>query len=203
MARIEIYERDDLVNVGDKLLGSDFERQNETRNYRIIDILRLLPSYDLVLSGSSYVSQIPSGLGVALQVTFGAAQGTVNDRAMLSSSGVITINTAGNYIFHGFGNFEKVQSGNTCVVMFRSLINGTQAGITKCVHIKDGGDSIPYEVTLPITATAGMQITWEIVRDPAGSNAGQLAIHSSGVAGWGNVPSASFDLYKLTEYQGV
>ena len=203
MARIQTYQRDSVINVEDKLLGTDADNQNQTRNYRIIDIVGLLPSYDPVLSGSSSVNQVPSGLGVPLQVTFGPAQNDENDHAMVSASGVITINTAGSYIFHGFGNFEKTQSGNTSVIIFRSLIDGVQAGITKCVHIKDGGDSIPYEITLPITAYAGMQITWQIARDPAGTNSGQLSVHNTTVAGWANVPSASFDLYRLTEHQGI
>ena len=54
----------------------------------------------------------------------------------------------------------------------------------------------PYELTLPIQVSAGDVLTWEIMRDSSGINAGGLYIHTNS-GPWSNVPSADVNIYKI------
>lgn len=50
-----------------------------------------------VLRASSTVTQAPTAVDTALQLTFGAAQGGASDPVMINAAGLVTFNTAGNY----------------------------------------------------------------------------------------------------------
>jgi hypothetical protein len=150
-----------------------------------------------VLSASDTTAQTPGGLNSALQVTFGPAQGTVADPVMVDAAGVITFNETGQYLFNGYANFGRGGlSGGTAVVAFRALFNGVQAGVTKVVDIKDADDIVPYDLTMPITATAGDTLTWEIMRDSSGSDYGGLYTQTL-LGGWSAIPSVAINVYKV------
>jgi len=150
-----------------------------------------------VLSASDTTDQTPSGLDSALQVTFGSAQGTVADPVMVDAAGVITFNESGIYLINGYASFERQgSSGGAAVIAFRALINGVQAGVTKVVELKQTENIVPYDLTIPINATAGDVLTWEIMRDSSGVNQGGLYSHTL-LGGWSNVPSATLSIYKL------
>jgi len=154
---------------------------------------------ELMLFAESFNDQLPSGLDTTLQVEFGAAQGTVADPVMLDASGNITFNQAGEYIFIGFGNFERQgSSGGVSVTAFRILKNGVQQGSVKMVELDAVGIAIPYEVNIPFKAAAGDVLTWEIMRDSSGVDAGGLYDHLL-LGTWGaRVPSASLQIYRVT-----
>ena len=154
---------------------------------------------ELILFAESFNNQLPSALDTTLQVEFGAAQNTVTDPVMLDASGNITFNQAGEYIFIGFGNFERQgASGGVSVTAFRSLKNGVQQGSVKMVELDTTGVAVPYEVTIPFKAAAGDVLTWEIIRDSSGVNQGGLYEHLL-LSPWGaRVPSASFQVYRVT-----
>ena len=204
MARISTYTVDNSISANDRVIGTDAEDSDLTKNYTVGG----LSAYILtqvganlavtnVLNASSTVDQLPSGLDSALQVTFGAAQGTGSDPVMVDALGNITFNEGGIYLFHGFANFErKGSSGGTVVMAFRALLNGTQINSTKNVDMKDTDTSIPYDLTTPINATAGDVLTWEIMRDSSGVDNGGLYTHTL-LGGWSNVPSTSIDIYKI------
>lgn len=204
MAKISTYIIDNSISADDMVIGSDAEDSNITKNYTVGGLSAYIVSQvsaglkvTTVLAASSTVDQEPSGLDTPLQVTFGAAQGTGSDPVMVDALGNITFNETGLYLFHGFSNFErKGASGGTAIVVFRALINGTQAGITKNVDMKDVDTSIPYDLTLPINATAGDVLTWEIMRDSSGTDYGGLYTHTV-LGGWSNVPSVSVEIYKV------
>jgi hypothetical protein len=183
------------------------ERYSKTRNdtqevYLMSDIIDTIGvfnlSYTNVLSAYSTGNQEPSGLDLPLQVTFGAAQGSASDPVMLAADGTITFNDVGVYLINGFGNFERQgSSGGVTVTLWRALIDGVQAGVTKAVELDKIGVMIPYEVTVPLTITTeGTELTYQIMRDSSGIDAGGLYIHGS-LGGWSNVPSASMDIYKI------
>ncbi len=154
---------------------------------------------ELILFSESFNNQLPSGLDTTLQVEFGGSQGSVADPAMLDASGNITFNEAGEYIFIGFGNFERQgSSGGVSVTAFRVLKNGVMEGSVKMVELDTVGISIPYEVNIPFKAAAGDVLTWEIIRDNSGVDAGGLYFHTLLSSWGGRVPSASFQLYKVT-----
>lgn len=198
MAIISTYPIDGSVNLTDKLIGTDVEDANKTKNYTISSILALKQiALTNVLAAVDTTNQEPSGLDSPLQVTFGAAQGTATDPVMLDALGNITFNQGGLYLFNGYANFERQgSSGGISVTLFRALINGVQSGPTKGVELSGTGIMFPYELTLPIQVSAGDVLTWEILRDSSGVDAGGLYIHTNS-GPWSNVPSADVNIYKV------
>lgn len=198
MAIISTYPIDASVNLTDKLIGTDVEDSSKTKNFTVESILALKQiGLTNVLAAVDTTNQEPSGLDSPLQVTFGAAQGTASDPVMLDALGNITFNQGGLYLFNGYANFERQgSSGGVTVTLFRALINGVQAGPTKGVELSGTGIMFPYELTLPIQVSAGDVLTWEIMRDSSGINAGGLYIHTNS-GPWSNVPSADVNIYKI------
>jgi hypothetical protein len=200
MAKISTYPNDGNVTINDKLIGTDYENSNITKNFTVGSLAGFLFSQfgaTLVLSAQSTVNQVPSALDTPLQVTFGAAQGTGASPVQLLSNGSIVFNQAGLYLFNGFANFERQgSSGGVTVTLFRALKNGIQILPTKGVELNTTGVMIPYELTIPFNAEAGDILTWEIMRDSSGTNAGGLYIHTS-LGGWSNVPSADVAIWKI------
>jgi hypothetical protein len=150
------------------------------------------------LAAQSTVTQTPSGLDSALQVSFGAAQGTSGDAVRISSGGLITFNETGLYLINGYGSVERQgSSGGTAIFLFRFLVNGVQAGTVKAFHLDTPDLSFPYEITFPINiTTAGTTASFEIMRDSSGANAGGLYPHTN-LGGWSNVPSAEVNIWQL------
>jgi len=198
MAIISTYPIDASVNLTDKLIGTDVEDSSKTKNYTISSILALKQiGLTNVLAAVDTTNQEPSGLDSVLQVKFGAAQKTATDPVMLDALGNITFNQGGLYLFNGYGNFERQgSSGGVAVTLFRTLLNGVQTGPTKGVELSGTGIMFPYELTLPIQVSAGDVLTWEILRDSSGVDAGGLYIHTNS-GPWSNVPSADVNIYKI------
>ena len=204
MAKISTYTTDTVISASDKLIGTDADSSNATKNFLVSDISAYISSgiatnlaVTNVLNTTDTDNQVPSGLDTPLQVLFGIAQGTIADPVMVDVSGNITFNESGIYLFNGYANFERQgSSGGDAVIAFRALLNGVQAGVTKMVELKDVGTSVPYDLTLPINATAGDVLTWEIMRDSSGVDQGGLYAHTL-LGGWSNVPSVSVSIYKI------
>jgi len=211
MARISTYQEDLLPTVDDRVIGSDSDANDVTRNYRIGDIIELAkvttaPTSSIVLSAFSSVEQSPTGTGEPLQVTFGGSQNDSNDSVMLLSDGTIVFNQTGHYLFTGYANFERQgSSGGVAIILFRSLLNDVQSSITKVVHLVSTDISIPYEVTHHIDIdTEGTTFKWQIMRGESGTNAGGLYPHAinfidvGGIEGWPDVPSAAVTISKFS-----
>ena len=198
MAQISTYASIQNPTLDDKLIGTDIENENLTKNFTISSVLGLKQiSLTNVLAAVDTTNQEPSGLDSALQVKFGAAQKTATDPVMLDAFGNITFNQGGLYLFNGYANFERQgSSGGVTVTLFRALLNGVQSGPTKGVELSGTGIMFPYELTLPIQVSAGDVLTWEIMRDSSGVNGGGLYIHTNS-GPWSNVPSADVNIYKI------
>lgn len=199
--KISQYNVDSSPTVSDKLIGTEVSSSNETKNYTIGSIASVCASvfqFTPVLAAQSTVTQAPSALDTALQVTFGAAQGTSGDAVMISSGGLITFNETGLYLINGYGSVERQgSSGGTAILLFRFLVNGTQAGSVKAFHLDTPNVSTPYEITFPINiTTAGTTASFQIMRDSSGTNAGGLYPHTN-LGGWSNVPSAEVNIWQL------
>lgn len=199
--KISQYNVDSSPTVSDKLIGTEVSSSNETKNYTIGSIASVCASvfqFTPVLVAQSTVTQAPSALNTAQQVTFGAAQGTSGDAVMISSGGLITFNETGLYLINGYGSVERQgSSGGTAILLFRFLVNGTQAGSVKAFHLDTPNVSTPYEITFPINiTTAGTTASFEIMRDSSGTNAGGLYPHTN-LGGWSNVPSAEVNIWQL------
>jgi hypothetical protein len=200
MAKISTYAIDGTPSLSDKLIGTEVGSNNETKNYLISDLASLITSQTsstVVLNAQSTVIQTPSGLDTALQVTFGPAQYTSSDPVMIDALGNITFNESGLYIVNGYGSVERQgSSGGVAILLFRGLLNGTQALSTKAFHIDTTGVSFPYEITVPFQVTAGDIITFEIMRDSSGVNQGGLYPDVT-LGPWSDVPSAEVLIWKI------
>ena len=204
MAKISTYTTDNNISPNDKVIGTDADSNNETKNFLISDISAYISggiSANLavtnVLNASGTDNQVPSGLDTLLQVQFGTAQGTIADPVMVDGLGNVTFNESGIYLINGYASFERQgSSSGSAVIAFRALINGVQAGATKVVELRQTETIIPYDLTIPINATAGDVLTWEIMRDSSGVDQGGLYSHTL-LGGWSNVPSATLNIYKI------
>ena len=202
MAKISSYSTDNTPSLSDKLIGTDTSDSNNTKNYTLGQVGALInenTQYVKVLTGISTITQAPSSLGVALQVSFGAAQGISTDAVMINSSGTITFNQLGTYLLNGFGNIERQgSSAGVAIVLFRFLVGGVQSGSVKGVHLDTTGVSLPYELTMPINiTTVGTTVEFQIMRDASGVDFGGLYPHTN-TSGWSAVPSAEVNIWKLT-----
>jgi hypothetical protein len=199
--KISQYTTDNSPAISDKLIGTEASSNNETKNYTLGSIASLFADtfeFTPVLVAQSTVTQTPGALDTALQVTFGAAQGTSGDAVMIDAAGEITFNNPGLYLINGYGSVERQgSSGGTAILLFRFLVNGVQAGSVKAFHLDTTNVSTPYEITFPINiTTAGTTATFEIMRDSSGVNAGGLYPHTN-LGGWSNVPSTEVNIWQL------
>lgn len=202
MAKISTYGTS-IPTLSDMVIGTDVNDSNNTKNFLLSDVAALVneaSAFNAVLNATSTVTQTPSGVGVATQVTFGA--GTSNAYLTLSAGGLVTFSETGLYLINAYGSVERQgSSGGLSIILFRNLINGTQSGYVKGFHLDFTDISIPYEVTFPLTITAaGTTLAFEIMRDASGTGAGQnqggLYPHTNS-SGWSNVPSAGLTIWKL------
>lgn len=183
----------------DIIIGTDASDSNNTKNFSVSGLISCAsPTATLVLQAESFDPQEPASLDVPLQVEFGAAQGTASDPVMLSATGEITFNQTGLYLLTGFGNFERQgPSGGNTVTAFIPLIDGAQAAPTKAVELDKTGFMIPYEQTVPFNVTtAGTVLTYEVMRDSSGIDAGGLYPHNIN-GPWTNIPSAEVRIFKI------
>ena len=200
--KISQYPTDNSPAVSDKLIGTESSSSgNETKNYTLGSVAALFASvsqYTSVLAAQSTVTQAPSALNTALQVSFGAAQGASGDAVMIDAAGLITFNEPGLYLLNGYGSVERQgSSSGVAILLFRFLVNGAQSGSVTAFHIDTVGVSTPYEITFPINiTTAGTTASFEIMRDSSGVNAGGLYPHTN-LGGWSNVPSSRVNIWQL------
>lgn len=201
MGKISGYANDSTPNLGDKLIGTDVDNMNATKNFTIGQVVSLANANlaaTQVLNGTSFVTQAPSALDTPLIVSFGAAQGSSSTPVQLDAFGKVTFNEDGLYFINGFGSVERQgSSGGVAILLFRAKLNGVQVSTTKGFHLDTTGIDIPYEVTIPFQATAGDVFWFEIMRDSSGTNQGGLYGHASS-GGWPNVPSSQIQIWKLS-----
>ena len=208
MAKISTYPNAS-PSLNDKVIGTNVTPSNETENFVLSDILSLfvanLPAptplqYSLVLNAKETLALAPSGLDAPLQLTIGPAQLGPLDPVQLTALGEIRFNQAGQYMLSIQGLFERVGgSGGFALLHFRALINGVQSGNTQSIEITNTQTWTPYERTIPIyISTPGTDLTFEIVRDSTGVNAGGLYPAPVSTPGWPSTPSFAIQVYKAS-----
>lgn len=208
MAKISTYPNAS-PSLNDKVIGTNVNPSNETENFVLSDILSLfvanLPAptplqYSLVLNAKETLALAPSAVDVPLQLTIGPAQFGPSNPVQLLSTGEIRFNQAGQYMLSAQGLFERLgSSGGFALLHFRALINGVQSGNTQSIEINDTQTWTPYERTIPIyISTPGTEISFEIVRDSTGVNAGGLYPAPVSTPGWPSTPSFAVQVYKAS-----
>lgn len=150
-----------------------------------------------VLRAASTTSQAPTSVDTALQVSFGAAQGSASDPVMINAAGTVTFNTAGNYAVR-----IKLQNGRTgatgtSILLSRILLNGAQVGSAAAVKMTQTDATTPSESRVVVNPAAGQTFQVQIMRDSAGSNFGGLYPQTATVAAWGIAPSALLVISRL------
>lgn len=145
-----------------------------------------------VLRAPSVVNQLPSAIGTALQVAFGAAQKTSTDPVMINAAGLVTFNVAGNYAVRIKLQCGRAGATGVVTVASRILLNGAQYGSSAAVRLDNANTIMPTESRVVINATAGQTLAIQIVRDSVDSsiNAGGVYAIAPATAGWAASPSA-------------
>jgi len=151
--------------------------------------------YESKLSSFSSVNQNPSSVDTPLQITFGSAQSTAD--VSISSAGVITFNTSGNYLIDIFLRFGRSTSTGNAILLNRILKNGAQILNSNGLILSAATQTIPFSAAIPLTMAAGDTMTMEVARDSAGTNDGGLFAVSPTIAGWNIVPSATVVVNKF------
>lgn len=176
MGYIANYAQATAPSLTDKVIGTDVDNNNATKNFTIQDILSLggVPLTNVLSAEDVAVSQGPSTTNSLYQIVIGGAQGTVSDPVMLDASGNITFNQAGTYLLIAQGCFGRSNGGAAALVHFGTFIDGVQEGASQSVGIKDSGDKLPYERTVPIVIAAGQVLNFRMSRDSGFFNEGSL-----------------------------
>jgi len=202
MARISTYSVDNSISANDRIIGTDAEDSDLTKYYTVgglsTYIVSQVPTYTLemssVLSGISADNQIPSGLDTALQVSFGAAQTTTP--VSIDAAGTITFNEQHLYIVNLSFRVGRTSVGAVSYFAIRDLYNGTQSLPTKVIQTTSVNEARPYEISIPYYPSVGDTLSWEVMRDSAGFDAGGLYRQALS-GGWDSAPSASINIYKV------
>ena len=141
------------------------------------------------LTADSLLDQTPAGLGVPLQVTFGAPQTTT--WFDLDALGNITCLVTDEYTLRA-----KLTVGRRGLpvavsqIYTRLLVNGTQSGPSSHTIIDNPDIEIPFDYEGNGSLTAGDVLTFEIIRDTDGNDSGGLYAGNPDVVGWNPSPSA-------------
>lgn len=152
-----------------------------------------------VLRAPSVVNQLPTAIGTALQVVFGAAQYGSANPVMLTAAGLVTFNVAGNYAVRIKLQVGRAGATGVVTVASRILLAGAQYGSSAAVRLDNANTIMPSESRVVINATAGQTLAVQIVRDSVDSsiNAGGLYAIQPATSGWAASPSALIVISRL------
>lgn len=150
-------------------------------------------------AASSSASQQPNNLSTPMTVEFGAAQGSATTDVSLTSGGLLTFNSAGQYLVEFILRMGRTGTSGTSVLFARAKINGTQVNNSLSVTLNNAQIQ-PVTAVLAINATAGMTLSVELIRDNSGVNDGGLFATTPSTSGWNISPSASLLVSKFKGY---
>lgn len=145
-------------------------------------------------AASSASSQSPTNLSTPLQVEFGPAQSTTD--ISISAAGLVTFNTAGQYLVEVILRMGRTGATGTAVLFARAKISGTQVNNSLSVTLNNAQVQ-PVTAVLAVNATAGMTMSFELIRDNSGTNDGGLFATTPSTSGWNISPSASLLVSKF------
>ncbi|EPN5572155.1 hypothetical protein ACT0WS_004408 [Salmonella enterica subsp. enterica serovar Montevideo] len=150
-----------------------------------------------VLRASSTVAQAPTAVDTALQLTFGAAQGTASNPVMINAAGLVTFNATGNYAVRIKLQAGRTGASGTSTLLSRIMVNGAPYGSPAATKLVSADVTIPIESRVVINATAGQTMAVQIMRDSAGTNFGGVYPQTATVTAWGVAPSALLVISRL------
>lgn len=148
-----------------------------------------------VLDSSNFTNQIPTGLGVALNVKFGDIVN--NDYLFLDSDGSITFKQSGHYHVYIRNQYGRVGSVGVSLLMGRYLINGAQEVAGSAFKL-DGSDVLTISnAMLPLDVGVNDVLVFQTIRDSSGDDSGGLYATTSS-HGWTTVPSSHILISKIS-----
>lgn len=167
------------------------------------------PTTDIVIErlidgDSLAATQNPTGVGIAnaIQVEFGPAVGTGSDPVNLDVNGVLFINETGTYRIKIALQFGRSGSSQTSVLLFRVTDNaGNQLGRSIAALIDDANTDRYLENDTWLTVPAGTELTFEVMRDNSGNDAGGLIAtfpDDEGAGTWNDAPTAAIRVERWT-----
>ena len=146
---------------------------------------------------SSLTAQEPSGIDIPIFIQFGAVQGTPSDPVQTLAQGgdteasILRINQAGTYRIKIQAAIGRTGSANTSIINLRALINGTQAGRSVQLKFSSATTTSDFIDEAWLTLPAGVDITYQLIRDTASHDSGGLLSGTVGNAGWNASTSAA------------
>lgn len=150
-----------------------------------------------ILRAASTVIQAPTVVDTPLQLTFGAAQGSIANPVMINAAGLVTFNTAGNYAVRIKLQNGRTGASGTSILLSRILLNGTQIGSPAAAKITQAESIFATDSRVVINVTAGQTFSVQIMRDSAGTNFGGVYPQAATVTAWGTAPSALLVVSRL------
>lgn len=156
-------------------------------------------AFSPMLFAESMVDQNPAGLDVTTPITFGPAQGTVSDPAMINALGDITINEdVSALIITVIAAFGRVGGAGISELFFRSTFNGSPIGTPISTKIDNANTQQITFIVNHFAVPSGTVLAFEFVRDPAGNNSGGLLTGTPTATGWPtDSPSATVVVSKI------
>lgn len=157
--------------------------------------------YKQVLTGfSTATTQLPTAVNTPIQVEFGS--GVVSTDVTLSTAGLLTFNTVGQYIVTYFLRFGRTGGTGNAILFTRVLVNGAQTLNSNAATLQDAQFILPFSTDLFFNITSpGTTLALQLMRDSAGINNGGLYQTIPSLAGWSNSPSATVIVNKFTGLQ--
>lgn len=151
---------------------------------------------DRILDAESVAAnQLPSALDTPMQIEFGPAVSTTE--VSLSAAGALTINETGTYRIKISVELGRSGGAGTSIMFLRALVNGVQAGRSIAYKISSATVTASFNDEAWLTLPAGTVITYELMRDSAGSNDGGLYKDSTTVLSWSDSPTAALRVEKF------
>ena len=142
-------------------------------------------AFSPMLFAESMVDQNPTGLDVTTQMTFGPAQGSVSDPAMIDALGNITINEdVSALIVTVIAAFGRVGGVGISEMFFRSTFNGAPIGTPILTKIDNANTQQITFIVNHFAVPSGTVLGFEFVRDPAGNDSGGLLTGTPTATGW-------------------
>ena len=160
-----------------------------------LNMLDVTATQELV--GEEFAPQVPAGLDLPLQITFGPDQLGDPD-VTIAADGTVTFLTPGQYRYDLKLYVTRTTVVGEANILVRGLINGVQFGNPVGMVLADANTTSPLlldGILLIGAADVPLAYTAEIVRDSSGIDNGGLTGITT-LVGWGNTPSARIQIVK-------
>ena len=155
-------------------IGNQLIAVQQATNGEVFDPTTGMRTERLIQAASGVAAQNPTGLGTAnaIQLNFGAAQGTVLDPLQLLADGALQCNIAGTYFLEFDMQIGRLGSSGTSIILFQIRLNGVKAAETRTFKLNNTNTNFAYQNSAWVNLSQGDLITWELMRDESGNNSG-------------------------------